>query len=84
MIAVQGPLLVFVEVKTRATAAHGSPEEAVDSAKQRRLARGAADYVRRVGHPREMVRFDVISVVFEPRERAEHHTDVFAPAWVSR
>lgn len=75
---------MFVEVKTRATELHGSPEDAVDNEKRRRLSRGAADYVRRVQHPPEMVRFDVVSVLFQPAERVEHRQDVFAPEWSKR
>ncbi len=35
VIAEKGELLVFVEVRTRSTAAFGGPEETVDSRKQR-------------------------------------------------
>src|SRR5262245_9963474 len=39
--------LVFVEVKSRASEAHGSPEQAVDAEKRRRLMRAASEYIRR-------------------------------------
>ncbi len=41
LIARRGPLLVFVEVKTRRSASHGLAAEAVDARKQQRLRRGA-------------------------------------------
>ena len=55
--------VVICEVKTRASADHGSPLEAVTAAKQRRLRRLGARWLRehRVGC-RE-VRFDVVGVV---------------------
>jgi putative endonuclease len=63
LIAWQGPMLVFVEVKTR-TAHDATPAEvAVDSHKRSILRRLARQYVRQL--PQEAtppVRFDVISV----------------------
>jgi len=41
IVARRGPLLVFVEVKSRASLRAGSAAEAVDARKQRRLRRGA-------------------------------------------
>ncbi|HEB88115.1 MAG TPA: YraN family protein [Deltaproteobacteria bacterium] len=41
LIVRRGRLLVFVEVKSRRTGAHGLAAEAVDDRKQRRLRRGA-------------------------------------------
>ncbi len=64
LIATRGPLLVFVEVKTRRHRRHGAPEEAVDARKQARLVRGARAWIadhRRRGR----VRFDVIAVFAE-------------------
>jgi putative endonuclease len=45
LIAMDGPDLVFVEVKTRASDAYGLPEAAVNAAKQRKLALLAEAYV---------------------------------------
>src|SRR5438270_13035469 len=44
IVAWDGTTLVFVEVKTRATAEFGEPESAVDPEKQLRLQRAARDY----------------------------------------
>jgi putative endonuclease len=62
----EGDVIVFCEVKTRASARFGTGFEAVTAAKQRRLRRLAAQWlaVRRQGAPapyRE-VRFDVAAV----------------------
>ena len=55
--------LVFVEVKTRKTEEFGAPSEAVDREKQRNLSKAALDYLRRLGYPRILFRFDVVEVV---------------------
>jgi len=59
-------MIVFCEVKTRASDRFGEPFEAVTSAKQARIRRLAADWLRteggRLGRVRRDVRFDVVSV----------------------
>lgn len=61
IVASRGALVVFVEVKTRRSARLGPPEAAVDAAKQRRLTRGAAAWLRAHSTSARRVRFDVIS-----------------------
>jgi putative endonuclease len=72
LIAWQGQMLCFVEVKTR-TARDASPAEiAVDSHKRNTLRRLARQYVRQL--PQETappVRFDVLSVYLVPGEKKE-------------
>jgi putative endonuclease len=67
LIAERGELLVFVEVRTRATAAFGSPEETVNFAKRRRVVAAARDFLARWRGPERGARFDVVSVVDGPR-----------------
>lgn len=55
--------LVFVEVKTRSSEEHGSPAEAVDQKKQRRIARGAAEWLSALDDPDIPCRFDVVEVI---------------------
>ena len=70
IVARDGDVLVFCEVKTRSSTAFGCPAEAVGSAKAARLRRLAACYL---AEQRPMtrggfwpdVRFDVVSVVQE-------------------
>jgi putative endonuclease len=64
LVARDGPVLVFVEVKTRRGGRFGTPAEAVSAEKTRRLRRLAARWlaVRGVGDRRE-IRFDVVSVL---------------------
>ena len=60
LVARRGPLLAFVEVKTRRSRAFGAPEEAVDFRKRARLTRGAAAWLRERGARARTVRFDVV------------------------
>ncbi len=56
------PVLVVCEVKTRSSVSHGHPLEAVTPAKQRRLRRLAAAFLRTQGGRFHHVRFDVVAV----------------------
>jgi putative endonuclease len=54
-------ILVFVEVRFRASSRFGTPAETVDIRKQRRLAAAAAHYLQR--HPTNLpCRFDVVAL----------------------
>ena len=54
--------LVFVEVKSRATAGGSAPERDIDPEKIRALRRAARDYLRRSGADAEKARFDVVAI----------------------
>ncbi len=62
IIAEQGELLVFVEVKTRRSGRHGTPGEAITVGQRRRIARAALDYLTRRGCLARRCRFDVVEV----------------------
>jgi putative endonuclease len=62
IIAWDGEVLVFCEVKTRRGDAYGVPAEAVTRVKVRRLRRLAAQWLRGAGEQPVEIRFDVISV----------------------
>jgi putative endonuclease len=79
LVAWHGGKLVFVEVKTRATAEFGAPERAVDEAKQQALARTGRDYARRAGIEWENVRFDIVSIVLSRPPAIEWLQDAFRP-----
>jgi putative endonuclease len=68
--------LVFVEVKSRATEEYGSPERQIDPEKRLRLFRAARDWTRRSDESWDTVRFDIVSVVFQPLS-ITHHRDAF-------
>jgi putative endonuclease len=62
IVARDGRTLVFVEVKTRSSAAFGSPVEAVTPRKCARVRRMASDYLWRSRQLDEPCRFDVVAV----------------------
>lgn len=80
IVAWEGDFLVFVEVKTRASADWSAPERAVDDNKMRALRRAARDYVLRAGADPARTRFDVISIAISAAGcKVEHLRDAFAP-----
>lgn len=70
LIAWDGPMLCFVEVKTRTAHDLTPAESAVDRQKRAILRRLARRYVRQLPHAAP-VRFDVISVYLVPGEERE-------------
>jgi putative endonuclease len=65
IVAREGEVLVFVEVKTRSSEDFGRPVDAVGPQKRRHLRRAALDYLRRLGSPRLYFRFDVVEVILD-------------------
>ena len=55
--------LVFVEVKTRRSLAHGAPSESVTRAKQKLIARGALAWLQMLNNPEILFRFDIVEIV---------------------
>jgi putative endonuclease len=68
IIALDGDVLCFIEVKTRQSEIYGSPFEAVTRWKQRKLVRVAESYLK-YKHIRDpKARFDVVGVVLGESE----------------
>ena len=65
LVAWDGPILSFVEVKTRTSDQAGAPEAAVSRSKQKRIAKTAREYLRRLGRRRVTYRFDIVSVLWD-------------------
>jgi putative endonuclease len=63
LIVRRGPVIAFVEVKTRVGAAFGSPLEAIGWQKRRTIARVAEVWRLRHGRAGDTYRFDVVTVV---------------------
>ena len=63
LIALDGSVLVFIEVKVRRTLARGAPIEAVTPVKQARVRRAAQEYLTFCGRVFGRIRFDVIAVM---------------------
>ncbi len=71
LIARDGPVLCFVEVKLRRETEHGLPREFVTAAKQRRL-RTTAEYYLATHDPDAICRFDVAEVYTDGAHTPEH------------
>ena len=82
LVAFDGEVVVFVEVKARTGVGYGMPTEAVVPLKQRRIARTALAWLARHDALERRCRFDVVEVVAEPGvpERIRHVPDAFRPA----
>ena len=71
LVARDGEVLVFVEVKTRAAAALVSGFHSVNARKKAVLRRAATAYLRTLQHPPVTFRLDVVEVVFAPGGAAD-------------
>jgi putative endonuclease len=72
LIAWQGPMLCFFEVKARTARDMTPAEAAIDSHKRKTLRRLARQYIRQLpGESAPQVRFDVISVYLVPGRKRE-------------
>ena len=70
LVAYEGPVLCFVEVKTRVSDWFAPPTANVDLRKQRQIIRAARVYRRMFGLANERSRFDVVSIVLQPSDIA--------------
>ena len=77
IVARDGDITVFVEVKSRHSAEFGSPDRAIDEVKQKHILRAARSYVTRAGLTWSQVRFDTISIVFSEPPSIVHQQDAF-------
>lgn len=78
IIAKDGDILVFIEVKTRSYDYFGKPEAFVTERKRTLLLDAAAMYMEKINHVWE-VRFDIISVLIEKGKEPllQHFEDAF-------
>lgn len=82
LIARKGPVVAFIEVKTRRSRCCGSPFDAITWAKKRELIRVAGAWKQRFGTASDIFRFDVIGVTLQRGElHIEHREDAFRPGW---
>ena len=80
IVAVDGRTVVFVEVKTRSSDAAGTPADAVDEVRQRRMTRAALAYLKSHGLLNHAARFDVVAITWaEPSARPTitHYKNAF-------
>ena len=76
IVAMDGDICVFVEVKERRFGSLVGPEESVSLSKQRRLWSAANHYLGNVVEDEVDARFDVIA--FDGKQ-VRHHIDAFRP-----
>jgi putative endonuclease len=69
IIAWDGEVLCFIEVRSRENTVHGHPLETIDRRKIARIARAAQTYLAEVPSPWPEMRFDVVGIVLsDPHE----------------
>lgn len=76
LIAMDGEVLVFIEVKARKSRSLVGPEESVSIGKQRRLWEAANHYLGNVVEKEVDARFDVLAI---DGDVLRHHVDAFRP-----
>jgi putative endonuclease len=62
----QGNTLCFIEVKTRRSQSHGTPQEAVTPKKQGQISKAALEFIQRYKQENSPARFDVVAVTLLP------------------
>jgi putative endonuclease len=80
LVARDGEILVFVEVKTRRSEDFGRPLSFVRRAKRHALSRAAVRYLKRLHPPPKYFRFDVVEVIGSagsPGVKARHIVNAF-------
>lgn len=65
IVARDGKVLCFVEVKTRRRAPRSRPIDAVTEAKKKRLIRTVRRYLRQLGSPKIAYRYDIVEIIFD-------------------
>lgn len=73
LVALDGPVVVFVEVRSRRGIRMGTPLESVDGRKQARVARVAQHFVAARGWHERTARFDVVGIRFDAEPPAIEH-----------
>jgi len=79
LVAREGDVLCFVEVRSRSSRAQGGPEETVGRAKARRVVAAATDWAVRHGGLDRAIRFDVVAITYAEgaAPRVEHFRGAF-------
>lgn len=73
IVAQEGKVIVFVEVKTRSSNSAGHPFEAITNSKQARIRRLAAEWCQRYQVSQVQVRIDAIAVMLRGGRVAIEH-----------
>jgi len=81
LILMDGPVLVFVEVKTREGNQHGNPESFVNAKKEGNLQKASLHYMHKIRHEGD-IRFDIIGILVNDKKEIQdiyHLEDAFFP-----
>jgi len=70
IIAKDKDTIVFVEVKSRSSSAFGSPKQAVNLEKQKKISKNALLYLKETSQMNARARFDVVAV-FSSNDKAD-------------
>ena len=65
LVAWDGPVLCFIEIRSTSSADWGGPLETVRDGKQRRIIRAAQWYLARLPELPEQIRFDVVAITWD-------------------
>jgi putative endonuclease len=82
IIAWDGPVLVFIEVKTKGQATFGAPQAMVDFQKQKKIVYAAMTYIQQQALQDVALRFDVVAVTLRRHGLPEvtHIPAAFSPS----
>ena len=72
LVALDGEVLVFIEVKARSEDSHGAPAEFVDFEKRRRIIRAARAFLKRKRLLDRRRRYDIVAIRLDAKGRAEN------------
>ncbi len=81
IIAIDGPDIVFIEVRTRRSELAGSPERTIRDGKRRFLRRAAREFMRHRRLGSFTPRFDVAAVIWpiDGQPMVRYHKNAFSP-----
>ncbi len=77
LVAYDGAVLCFVEVRSRKTDEYGHPLETISRQKIQRVARAARDYLDRLPPPWPEMRFDAVGILMSDPPAIELVRDAF-------
>lgn len=77
IIALDGEILTFIEVKARTSNAYGYPYEAVNYKKQKKIVNISIVYIKQKKLSNIQLRYDIIEVYLTRKDKINHIKDAF-------
>jgi putative endonuclease len=81
VVAYDGPMLCFIEVKTRASDEFAAPQANVDLRKRRQISRAARGYRRMLGLMNAPYRYDVVTVLLPAETENGSRVELLKNFW---